>query len=216
MSDLPDFVVPGGPVEAQWGNEVIAALRDALAVVEGMLPVGSVVMYGGSDEPTNWLLCRGQAVSTTTYSLLYARIGDNFSKGLAAPPAGTFRLPNMQARFPVGSNAGGSTAGSFWINGPGETAGTYDPVMPAHNHTVPDHFHTDKGHGQFAYDGAHGGADVPLHYLPRGSGTDIGGPRYYSWATTTGGADRSLTSGLTGGGSQIPPGVAFNFLIRAL
>jgi hypothetical protein len=174
-------------------------------------------------------------------------IGTRFHQGQPTVPAGQFRLPNLQARYPVGANAGSSAGmGTFWTGGGvGELAGSYDAVMPSHNHTVPDHLHwiemwsggqsashvhADEGHGRFIYDGVQAGNDMPFHYLPRNVGTDIGGPRYFSFSSRTGGtvgdhahlvkgwsgaSDRSLTSGLAGGGNQIPPGVAFNFIIRA-
>ena len=247
LPDPPDFVTPGQPVEAIWGNEVVAWVREAVMIVNTLMPVGIVTMYGGVLEPPNWLFCRGQAVSTTTYSALYAVLGDRFNQGGPAVGAGQFRVPNMQARYPVGANVGSSWGmGTFWSGGGvGEIAGSFDAVMPSHNHTVPDHLHRvdiwsggqnadhahyDDGVGAYVLnaDGAYGTA---IHYLPRGVGTDIGGPIYFHFSPLTGGttvdhahpvngwsgaADRSLTSGLSGGGSsQIPPGVAFNFIIRA-
>jgi hypothetical protein len=247
LPDPPDFVTPGQPVEAIWGNEVVAWVREAVMIVNTLMPVGIVTMYGGGLEPPNWLFCRGQAVSTTTYSALYAVIGDRFNQGGPAVAAGQFRVPNMQARYPVGSNVGSSWGmGTFWSGGGvGEIAGSFDAAMPSHNHTVPDHLHRvdiwsggrnaghhhyGAGNAVFTYEGR-GAYEIPLHYLPVGVGTDIGGPHYFHFNGGTGdedtdhahpvngwsgAADRSLTSGLSGGGSsQIPPGVAFNFIIRA-
>ncbi|HET9666364.1 MAG TPA: phage tail protein [Desertimonas sp.] len=246
MSDVPDFVTPGQPVEALWGNEVVASLRDAIAFLNSLLPIGMVAMFGGTVEPTNWLFCRGQAIAQASYSGLYAVVGDRFNAGGPAVPAGTFRVPNMQARYPVGTNVGSSWGqGTYWSGGGvGEIAGTYDPVMPYHQHTVPDHLHglnnwtggqnADHGHyddgvGAYAMN-AKGAFQVPLHYLPVGVGTDIGGPIYFHFSPSTGGtgndhahllsgttgaSDRSLASGFAGGGAQIPPGVSYNFIIRA-
>jgi microcystin-dependent protein len=250
LPDPPDFVTPGQPVEAIWGNEVVAWVREAVAIVNTLMPIGCVIMYGGGSAPTNWLLCRGQAVSQTTYDKLFAVVGTNFNEGLSTPPAGTFRVPNMQARYPVGANAGSSIGLSgFWNgSGIGEVGGGYTAVMPNHNHTVPSHFHTlagqtgpaanqhyHKGPGgvgnrRFLIDGHDENNEVPLHYLPVGVGTDIGGPRYVSFADMTafeeqphthhqagetGPPSRTLETNLVGGGNQIPPGIAFNFIIRA-
>ena len=134
--------------------------------------------------------------------------------------------------------------GTYWSGGGvGEVSGSFDPVMPNHQHTVPDHLHRvdiwsagrNAAHvhgslaGAFTTEG-HGDFNTPFHYLPVGVGTDIGGPHYLSFYNTTGGehadhahavngwsgaSDRSLSSGFAGGGAQIPPGVAFNFIIRA-
>jgi hypothetical protein len=247
VSDLPDFVTPGQPVEALWGNDVVASLRDAIAFLNSLLPIGMVAMFGGTVEPTNWLFCRGQAISQTTYTGLYAVIGNRFNEAQPTTPAGTFRVPNMQARYPVGHNTGSAdqAVADWWADGVGEVSGNYLPVMPHHQHPVPDHLHVlgnwtggqsadhghfDRGHGRYVYDGRQAGNETPYHYLPVGVGTDIGGPRYVSYEGSTGGtgndhahllsgttgaSDRNLASGFAGGGSQVPPGVAYNFIIRA-
>lgn len=245
MSDTPDFVAPGAPVEAVWGNDVVTALRDVLEQARRLTPIGAVMPYGGDVEPENYLFCRGGAYSISLYSELYAVIGTKYNNGQPTTPAGSFRVPNLQARFPVGHNKTGETggAGSYWTVGPGEIAGSYTPVMPAHVHAVPDHLHglggttggQDRDHAHNSVDGSafthegFGPYQIPLHYLPVGSGTDIGGPHYFHFQPTTGGggdhlhvlpattgaADRSLTSAPAGGGTDIPPGVAFNFIIRA-
>lgn len=248
LPDPPEFVTPGQPVEAIWGNEVVAWVRQAVTTVNTLMPIGVVAPYTGGFEPPGWLFCQGQAVSTTTYSALYAVVGDRYNQGQPAPGGGQFRLPNMQARFPVGSNVGSSLGmGAMWVGGPGEVAGDYEPTMPPHNHSVPNHlhgidiatgsenhahWHVDNGDGRFVFDGP-GESQIPLHYLPVGVGTDIGGPRWFHFSShtgeedsehqhgvqgATGGADRDLTTGIVGGSAahaQIPPGVAFNFIIRA-
>lgn len=238
MSDLPDLVTPGQPVEAIWGNDVVNALNAAIATLNGLLPIGMVAAYGGTGQPTNWLLCQGQAVSQTTYTELYAVVQDRFSQGMAAPPAGTFRVPNMQGRFPVGSNVGSPSGGigGYWSGGGvGEVAGSYDPVMPVHNHPVPDHLHwVDLWSGGVSATHQHQAA-YEFDFFVTGFANQIalnrGSPSigYYlqhnTWEDSndhahrttgwSGASDRDLTAGLAGGGAQVPPGVAFNFIIRA-
>ena len=246
LPDPPLFVTPGQAVEAVWGNDVVAWVREAVDIVNTLMPVGCIVMYGGGSAPPAWLLCRGQAVSRTTYDKLFSVIGTNFNEGMGAPPSGTFRVPNMQARYPVGANAGSSAGlGTFWTgSGVGEVAGSYDAVMPHHNHNVPDHRHKllggeigehfhrgmgGVGNRRFLIDGRDENNEIPLHYLPVGVGTDIGGPRWVSFADMTaineqpagasgetGPADRPLATSFEGSGHQIPPGIAFNFIIRAV
>ena len=38
--------------------------------INGLLPVGVIVDFGGRNAPTNWLFCDGQAVSVSTYPAL--------------------------------------------------------------------------------------------------------------------------------------------------
>ena len=108
LPDPPAFVTPGQPVEAIWGNEVVAWVREAVAIVNTLMPLGVCVPYGGANEPANWLFCRGQAIAVASYSGLYAVIGDRFNQGGPTVAAGQFRVPNMQARYPVGTNVGSS------------------------------------------------------------------------------------------------------------
>ena len=64
-------------------------------------------MWGGAlaSPPSGWLVCDGSAVSRTTYSALYAIVGDAFGNGNGST---TFNLPNFTNRFPYGANEGAS------------------------------------------------------------------------------------------------------------
>lgn len=70
-------------------------------------PAGVIVMYGAAAAPTGWLLCDGSWVSQTTYAALYAVIGNTFWGG-GAPISGSFQLPDMRQRFPLGKAAAGT------------------------------------------------------------------------------------------------------------
>ena len=54
----------------------------------------------GSDG--QWLFCNGSAVSRNTYQILFAVIGTTYGQG---DGINTFNLPDLQARFPLGSSA---------------------------------------------------------------------------------------------------------------
>jgi hypothetical protein len=62
-------------------------------------PVGTVVMWGGSGVPTNWLLCDGRSVSRNDYSRLYQAIGNTWG---GSDANGTFNLP-PGGRVPIGA-----------------------------------------------------------------------------------------------------------------
>jgi hypothetical protein len=68
------------------------------------IPTGSVFPYAGLAQtiPTGYLLCNGQLVSQTTYSALYALIGNQYSY-TGAVVAGQFALPDMRTRAPFGA-----------------------------------------------------------------------------------------------------------------
>lgn len=65
------------------------------------LPIGSMIPYGKSQPPTNWLVCNGQAVSRTTYADLFAVIGTSYGAGDGST---TFNLPDKRGKVSVGLN----------------------------------------------------------------------------------------------------------------
>jgi len=71
--------------------------------------IGEIIMWSTDTAPSSWLLCAGSEYSETTYSNLYAVIGDTFNTG--GETAGYFRVPDMRGRFPLGQDdMGGSSA----------------------------------------------------------------------------------------------------------
>jgi microcystin-dependent protein len=68
----------------------------AAAVVAKLLPPGVVSAYTGTAAPTGWLLCDGTAVSRSTYSALFAVIGESCGQG---DNSTTFNLPDYRGRF---------------------------------------------------------------------------------------------------------------------
>lgn len=125
----------------------------ATATIQLLTPTGAIMPYGGSSAsvPTGWLLCDGTAVSQTTYAALYAVIGStyNTSGGQAAPSAGTFRVPLLTGRVPVGRNAADADFDVL-----GETGGAKDGVG-LHYHTA-DGTLTAAGNGGHSHGGLTG------------------------------------------------------------
>lgn len=92
------------------GNVTIAGILSGL---KGSIPVGAVTDFAGATPPSGWLLCFGQLVSTTTYSLLFAQLSTTYGSG-----SGTFGIPDYRGRAPFGQdNMGGSAAGRISVAG---------------------------------------------------------------------------------------------------
>ena len=142
-----------------WGdtlNKTTQAI-DAQVFVnqQGLVPIGTIVMFGGATAPANWLLCQGQQIDTTVYAKLFKVIGNTFG-GVGS--AGNFLLPNLGAQFPIGAGTNlqgrstglGGATGSFTV--PIATANLPSHAHPitdvAHNHTLAqtEHNHGDPGH----------------------------------------------------------------------
>ena len=62
----------------------------------GVIPSGCIMSFAGVATPGGWLICDGSAVSRTTYSNLYASIGNAYGSGDGST---TFNLPDMRGRF---------------------------------------------------------------------------------------------------------------------
>src|SRR5690606_26841205 len=59
-------------VAFQDASGTLAYLSD---ITSGGNPVGTIIDFGGTSPPTNYLQCDGSAVSRTTYATLFAAIG---------------------------------------------------------------------------------------------------------------------------------------------
>lgn len=89
----------------------------------GLVPTGTIVMYGGTIAPTTggWLLCNGQ--STTGYTALAAIVGAN--------------VPDLMGRAPIGYGSGtGLTArGTIGAKVGAETHTLITAEIPSHDHS---------------------------------------------------------------------------------
>lgn len=144
------------------------------SAVADTLPIGSVVEWFSNTIPTNWLLCNGQAVSRTTYSELFAKLGTTYGAGDGST---TFNLPNIKGRYIAGLdsndpnfNSLGKTGGAVsqdiahthTINGHTHTLNNHTHTINSHTHTINSHTHTTAGHTLTT-------AEVPSHSHTRGS-----------------------------------------------
>lgn len=97
------------------------------------LPTGVYLPYAGTaaNVPDGWLLCRGQAVSRTTYSTLFQTIGTQYGAG---DGANTFNLPLGPGRVPVNLDADDSNFNAIGKNSGASTHQLTEAQMPQHNH----------------------------------------------------------------------------------
>lgn len=96
-------------------------------------PVGSVTMFAGpaTNVPSGWLICRGQAVSRTTYAKLFAAIGTTYGNGNGST---TFNLPDLRGRTPIG--VGDGTALNHTNHELGDRGGRENAIIPYHKHSI--------------------------------------------------------------------------------
>lgn len=128
---------PTTTTQAQADNSTkiaTTAYVDA-AVSAGGVPIGGTLEWNGTTAPTNYFAEDGSAISRTTYSVLFGKIGTQFGAGDGST---TFNIPDRRRR--TGISAGGTVVGSV-SNTVGSTGGLEivtltSAQIPAHNHQV--------------------------------------------------------------------------------
>jgi microcystin-dependent protein len=90
-------------------NENVAITVTSTQINNSVNPVGTIVMFGGANAPTGWLLCNGQ--STAGYSALAAVVGANVPdlRGRAPIGYGTSVDANITARGTIAAKVGAET-----------------------------------------------------------------------------------------------------------
>ncbi len=107
-----------------------------------IMPVGTILAYGGENIPEGWLICDGGSVSRTQYADLFDAIGIAWGSGDGAT---TFHLPDLRGIFARGldGNAGNDpdktsrTASNMGGNTGNSVGSLQDDELESHRHTIP-------------------------------------------------------------------------------
>lgn len=66
------------------------------------VPIGSILPFAGTTAPFGYLLCDGSEIEKIKFSELFDVIGVTYNGSAALNGVGTFRLPDLRGRFPLG------------------------------------------------------------------------------------------------------------------
>lgn len=178
-------------------NDFTQSLNRLVASMLGfVVPVGAAIPFWGLQEPNGWLLCKGQAVSRTTYKELFAVIGVRSGAGDGST---TFNVPDLRGRVVYGVGDSGSFAQTMGASVGSQQHKLTVDELPSHRHEI------TKNDDQTKYWSGYGS--------PKNSGT---GWRIVNMDTSA--VNDRLITGYTGGGKAfdvLPPGVVANYIIRA-
>lgn len=118
-----------------------AFVHRSIAVRSTIIPTGAIILYTVAVIPPGFLKCDGSTVSQTTYAALFTLIGHSYG---ADPGGGNFILPNLNSKFPIGSDgthALASAGGAFTTD---YTAGQGNPGNGGSTPYAQGHTHTYK------------------------------------------------------------------------
>lgn len=102
--------------------------------VIGATPVGTIWMFGGSTAPSGWLLCDGSEISRSTYSALFAVIGETYGAGDGST---TFVACDFRGRAAIGAGQGSGLTNRSLGDTPGEeTHVLTTDELPNHGHSL--------------------------------------------------------------------------------
>jgi microcystin-dependent protein len=148
-------------------------------------PVGTIVMYGASAQPTGWLLCNGQ--STSGYPALAAVVGAT--------------VPDLRGRAPIGwgtsSDAGINARTTIGDKTGAETHALTQSEMPRHQHGASPAMIIGGGSGGIA------------NYAPTGNN-----PQEGLNTTFTGGSGTADEASNGIAHNNMQPSTVVNFIIK--
>lgn len=177
-------------------------------------PTGMLAPFAGSTQPTGWLLCDGTSKTSAAYPDLFAVIGYTYGGS-----AGTFYLPDMRGRVPMGAGTGtgGGIAGGPSAAPAGGVAltpralGAYDgdERLHAHSHVATESAHTHSPNGQANFLTWDGGS------LGGQSGGGLPVPTGSPGTTGSTAATVTVSNNTQGGLRQnVQPVVVLNYIIK--
>lgn len=174
-------------------NSGVVELKNSGGSWGTLIPVGAVMPFAGSSEPSGWLLCAGQAVSRTTYAALFAVIGGTYGVGDGST---TFNLPDLRGRAVFGKDDMGGSAASRITSASGITGTTLGSAGGTQTHTLTS-------------------GEMPAHTHTIPASVDFGAVPCFNYLSGIG--ETSVTSSSVGGGGahqNMPPAMIMNYIIR--
>ena len=150
MSDGNKNVSKGDALLVNTDSPKNAVTRSMLDDISPTYPAIAISDYKRAAVSYNagagWVLCEGQAISRTTYAILFSVIGETFGLGDGST---TFNVPDPRGRVAVGAGQGTGLTNRIVGQVFGtETVTLTEAQLPSHLHTINhDHPSFNSGNG---------------------------------------------------------------------
>ena len=179
------------------GAKVIAIVNDMITQMNKRTsPCGTVAMFAGQNCPDGWLWCNGGVYKQSDYPKLFSIIGNYYG---GSRQAGTFAVPNMTYRFPLGWGEGAAgNIGTVGSTGGEDTHTLTFDEMPSHGHDISA---TQIGWNTTGVFATNIGAGSGWDYLGRADGSE----KTRAVAQNSGGGKAH---------NNMPPYLVIKFMIR--
>lgn len=209
------------------GTGLLKETRDVF-ISDAGVPIGSIMPFAGTQAPPGYLLCDGSEVERGKFPLLYDVIGTVYNGPFTLIGVGTFKLPDLRGRFPLGrdnmdngsqvptatggqADAGGGNADRVPGTAPdtlGASSGSPETTLTSEN--VPNHEHNLIGSESGQYYAFRPGTTIPIDagsFLGLGpSATNAG-----QYLPSSGGVTTTVSRPF----SVINPFLTLNYIIRS-
>jgi microcystin-dependent protein len=229
VSKKTDYILTYRASEASTESSgLLKQTRDTFVGDLGV-PIGSILPFAGSVVPYGYLLCDGSEVERTKFEDLYDIISTTYNGTSALVGVGTFRLPDLRGRFPLGKDnmdnngeiplptggyvdSGGGTANrvpDIKAQQLGGDAGQSSVTLTLAN--LPEHSHTLNS-GRQAY-----AAIAVTTVIDAGAETGLGptAPGQAQYLRDSGGITKPSSVSLSTPVGTMNPYLTINYIIRS-
>lgn len=149
---------------------------------------GTILPFAGETAPTGYLVCDGSTISRSSYSALYAAIGDAHGYG---DNSTTFEIPDLRGRFLRGhDNGAGNDSGAGSRTAAATGGNTGDTVGSYQEDGNKDHNHINGLHSNDSSIDSYGQFSSGSRWRFTSNGTSTAGTYGYYTSTTSDGESR--------------------------
>ena len=109
-----DFIANQTPAQDSYANDNLLVYRQGTGLLkmtkstlfnhQALVPIATILPFAGTIIPSGYLLCDGSEVLISAYSALYSVIGYTYKASGSLKGLGTFALPDLRGRFPLGAD----------------------------------------------------------------------------------------------------------------